>query len=177
MDSPVSKPSSGPQRLHLRTRLALALVLVFVPVFALVVYTHIEALNERRDSKVQELATVDQTLAASFDGFARDLEAFSQSTTLTLATVLSQGADFSQNPAGLNQYFKDLSTSYNVRSIFVTGLDGKVLGGTDSNVGFDVSDRPYFAALKSGTGLRLVGRARRHADRADDSGLRTQRPL
>ncbi|HEX5370624.1 MAG TPA: ATP-binding protein [Dehalococcoidia bacterium] len=144
--------SNQRKRLHLRTRLALALILVFIPVFALVVYTHIEALNDRRDSKVTELSTVDQTLAASFDGFARDLESFSQSTSLTLSTVLSSGAQFDtpESQQSLNHYFKDLATSYNVRSIFLTDLNGTVVGGTSGNTGASVADRDYFKALKSG---------------------------
>src|SRR5438309_1025604 len=65
---------------RLRTRLALAIVVVFMPITALVMVSHIENLNDRRDSRLKSLQTLGQTVAASVDGFARDLESFSIAT-------------------------------------------------------------------------------------------------
>src|SRR3954453_17936065 len=65
---------------RLRTRLALAILVVFMPITALVMVTHIENLSDRRESRLKSLQTVGQTVAASVDGFARDLESFSVAT-------------------------------------------------------------------------------------------------
>lgn len=136
------------QHWRLRTRLALGILLVFLPVFLLVLVIHLEALRDRRDSRVESLLTIDETLAASIDGFARDLETFSQSAAITLAQATEAGVPLTQQSFG--RYFQELATSYKVRSIFITDLDGKVLAGTAGNVGFDVSSRTYFKALKGG---------------------------
>jgi len=132
----------------LRTRLTIGLVAVFIPVFALILYIHLEALHDRRESRVQNLVTVDQTLAASIDGFARDLATFTQSAAITLGEGSSAGVPLTQQTYGT--YFQHLASSYNVRSIFVTDFNGKILAGTSGNVGFDISTRSYFQALKGG---------------------------
>ena len=53
---------------RLRTRLALAILVVFMPITALVMVSHIENLSDRRDSRLESLQTVGQTVAASVDG-------------------------------------------------------------------------------------------------------------
>jgi GAF domain/Cache domain len=144
-----SEPAAGDiRRWRLRTRLALVMFFVFIPIFTLVVLTHISALKERRESRVESLKTLDQSIAASVDGFAQDLQSFAKSASITLTEASAAGFPISQENFG--PYFVDLANSYNVRSIFVTDLNGRVIAGTTGNVGFDVSNRPYFATLRSG---------------------------
>ncbi len=128
--------------------MSIALLLVFLPIFSLVVYTHLEDLHERRESRIKSLQTVDETVAASLDGFARDLETFATSASITLSTAAAAGIHLDQTTFG--GYFSDLAASYNVRSVFITDLQGRVLAGTSGNVGFDVSTRPYIQKLQAG---------------------------
>ncbi|HEX5139651.1 MAG TPA: ATP-binding protein [Dehalococcoidia bacterium] len=133
---------------RLRTRLALALLAVFIPIFILVALGHLENLNERRQTKVEALASIDKTVAASMEGFAVDLETFSQSAAITLGQASDRGTALNQDNFG--GFFTTLAQTYNVRTIFITDLDGRVLAGSTGNVGFDISSRPYFLALKGG---------------------------
>jgi signal transduction histidine kinase len=132
----------------LLARLAIATVIVFVPIFALVAVTHFENLEERRETSVENLAALDHTIAASLNGFARDLQTFTESAASSLAASAEAGLPLDQTTFGA--YFSDLARSYNVRSIFLTDLEGRVAAGTSGNVGFDVSSRGYFQALKGG---------------------------
>src|SRR5207248_9759664 len=109
----------------LRTRLALALLVVFIPVFVLIIYSNRHALKDRRDSRVDSLATIGQTIAAVVDGFTRDLQSFALSISLTLGEAADANIPITQETFG--PYFQDLTKAYGVRSIFVTGLDGRVL--------------------------------------------------
>src|SRR3989304_2242048 len=59
---------------RLRTRLSLALVALFVAIAVLVVVSHYERLSDIRESRVENLETVNETLAEVVDGFARDPE-------------------------------------------------------------------------------------------------------
>src|SRR4051812_19368802 len=137
-----------PRLSRLRTRLGIALLAAFVPIFLLIVLAHREELSDRRESRIQSLEAINQTIAASLDGFARDLATFSQSAGITVALTADGGAALNQNTLG--PYFVQLAQTYGVRSIFITGEDGRVLAGTAGNVGFDVSARPYFQELRAG---------------------------
>src|SRR5688500_15347524 len=97
-------PRAGAPRLwRLRTRLAAALLIACVPIFVLTLVTHIEALEERRDARVEAMLGIDQTVAASLGGFATDLEVFAETTAITLRLASDAGTQFSQQNVG--QYF------------------------------------------------------------------------
>ncbi len=143
-DSATAEAKRGPWKL--RTRLGIALLIVFMPMSLLIVLSHLEHLRDRRESKVESFETISETLAASLDGFTRDLESFTLSTAISLS---ESSAPLTQDQLG--PYFKDLSDSYGVlRSIFITDVDGRVVAGTTGNVGYDVSNRDYFLALRGG---------------------------
>jgi signal transduction histidine kinase len=142
----VSRAPQKPWRM--RTRLGIALLLVFAPMSLLVILSHIEDIRDRRHSKVESFRTIDDAIAASIDGFARDLESFTLSTAISLGE-LSATQDLNQETVG--PYFKDLFNSYGVlRSIFLTDLSGKTVAGTAGNTGFDLSGRDYIKAMQSG---------------------------
>lgn len=149
----MSQPSESdlPRRRpwRLRTRLALALLAVFIPISILLIVTHLENLDERRTSRVENFRTISETIAALIDGFARDMESLALSTTITLGEVPPEAA--ANNPA-LQPYLAHLAESYgNLRTIFITDLDGRVLtGSTGEGNGTDLSSRNYIAALKEG---------------------------
>jgi signal transduction histidine kinase len=147
-DRVAGEVSKGHRPWSLLARLAIATVIVFVPIFALVAVTHFENLEERRESSVENLAALDHTIAASLDGFARDLQTFTESAASSLAASAEAGLPLDQ--ATFGAYFGDLARSYNVRTIFLTDLEGRVVAGTSGNVGFDVSSRGYFQTLKGG---------------------------
>ena len=90
----------------------------FHPDFSLVIYTHIEDLQDRRESRIKSLQTVDETIAASIDGFARDLETFATSAAITVSTAVNAGVK--PDEAAFGSYFSQLAASYNVRTIFIT---------------------------------------------------------
>jgi signal transduction histidine kinase len=140
----------------LRTRLALALLAVFVPVSILVFVSHLENLEDQRQQRAESLGTIGETIAAVVDGFSRDLESFSLSTSITLSEIASLPPSDSGQTAfrqeTLGPYFAHLSESYGIlRAIFVTDLDGRVLASDsgESN-GLDLSGRSYIQALKNG---------------------------
>ena len=91
---------------RLRTRLALAILVVFMPITALVMVSHIENLSDRRDSRFKSLQTVGQTVAASVDGFARDLESFS------VATASAFGDSDALTQAEVGPYLAQVQKSY-----------------------------------------------------------------
>lgn len=141
---------------RLRTRLALALLAVFAPIAILVVVSHLENLNEQRDQRAENVGTIGETIAALVDGFARDLESFSLSTSITLGQVVSSAppeaatAAFRQESFG--PYFTNLKDTYGIlRAIFVTDLQGRVLvSDTGQGNGTDLSSRDYIKALQAG---------------------------
>lgn len=134
--------------LSLRSRLALALAAAFLAVFAVILATHLETLDERQGSRAENLASINQTLAAQVDGFSKDLETFAQAVAITVGQATDGGAPVTQ-PV-YERYLGELAASYNVRSVFLVDDDGIVLAGANANVGFDVSSRPYFQRLKGG---------------------------
>src|SRR3954469_12217869 len=127
---------------RLRTRLALAILVVFMPITALVMVSHIENLSDRRESRLKSLQTVGQTVAASVDGFARDLESFSVATASAFG---DPAAPLTQ--ADIGPYLANVQQSYGsvLRSVFVTDPTGKVIasGAGAGAVGTDLSTRPY----------------------------------
>ena len=142
-------PPVAPRPWRLRTRLALALMAVFIPISIVIIASHFENLNERRDSRIDSLETISETVAAIINGFANDLESYSLSTSRTLALVPSTSL---YDNSSLDPYLKDLADSYgNLRSIFLTDASGVVIASSLSQgVGTDLSSRPYIAALMSG---------------------------
>jgi signal transduction histidine kinase len=134
---------------RLRTRLALALLAVFIPISAVLVASHLENLNERRDSRIESLQTISETVAAIVDGFANDLDSYTLSTSTTFALVPGSSL---YNNAGLDPYLKSLADNYgNLRTIFLTDENGVVIAAsTSQGAGTNLSARPYMVALRSG---------------------------
>jgi signal transduction histidine kinase len=134
---------------RLRTRLALALLGVVIPVSVLLVLSYLEDLNDRRDTRVESFQAISETVAASIDGFSRDLESFTLSTSITLGQVAGT-VPFDQSTTG--PYFQRLLDSYGIlRYIFLTDLNGRVVvSNTGESDGFDLSSRSYIKALQSG---------------------------
>jgi signal transduction histidine kinase len=132
---------------RLRTRLALALLIVIVPLSALVVASHRENLSERRDQRVESLEEISQTIAAIVDGFTRDLERFSLATAITL-----QAANAEYNQDNVGPYFKSLTDAHGLlRAIFLTDTSGSVIASDSGEMnGFDLSGRNYIQALQEG---------------------------
>src|SRR5215207_125301 len=134
---------------RLRTRLALAILVVFMPITALVMVTHIENLADRRESRLKSLQTVGQTVAASVDGFARDLESFSVATASAFGD-----ADRPLAQAEVGPYLANVQQSYGkvLRSVFITDTSGRVVasGAGPGAVGTDLSMRPYVKSLQAG---------------------------
>jgi signal transduction histidine kinase len=133
---------------RLRTKLIVALALVFLPILLLVSLSHLQDLEDRRASRAESLSSIDKTVAASLDGFAQDLETLSESAAITLGLAAEAGVPLNQDNFG--SYFATLATTYGARSIFITDLDGRVIAGSQGNVGFDVSQRPYLVGLREG---------------------------
>jgi signal transduction histidine kinase len=136
----------------MRTRLTLALLAFFVPLTALLVLSHLQNQDERREQRLESFQTIDETISAVVDGFTRDLETLSLSATVTLGL---SGAD----PASLNtptatDWLRQIQESSGVlRTIFITDLNGRVTAasnGDPSSVGVDLSSRPYIKALQGG---------------------------
>jgi signal transduction histidine kinase len=145
----------SPSTWRLRTRLMIWLLLVFVPVAALLVYTHLEDLQDSHDARVESYAAIGETTASVVDGFARDIE------TLTLTAgqryshdgVTSQG--LGADPAAFQSsqsFLARLSQDHgNLRAIFITDTNGVVLSeATGTLIGRDFSSREHIKALQSG---------------------------
>ena len=128
--------------------------MLFVAVFALIAYSHFQYLNDRRDARIEDMERVNQTVAAVFDGFTRDLESFSLSTAITLGearTTIDQSVD----PAALqriDEYLGHLAESHGqLTAVFITDTAGGVVYDDDGNsFGRDLSSRPYIQALQEG---------------------------
>jgi signal transduction histidine kinase len=142
-------PPAARRPWRLRTRLALALLAVFIPISVVIIASHLENLNDRRDSRIESLETISETVAAVMNGFAGDLETYSLSTSRTLAQLPSSSL---YNNPGMDPYLQDLADSYgNLRTIFLTDANGIVVASSLSQgAGSDVSSRPYIVALRSG---------------------------
>ena len=139
---------------RLRTRLSLALVALFVAIAVLVVVSHYERLSDIRESRVENLETVNETLAEVVDGFARDLESFALSTAITLGdsrTTLGPAAS-SIEQDDLHTYLGHLVDGYSILgSIFVTDPQGRVIASNRGEMqGLDLSSQSYVKALQDG---------------------------
>jgi hypothetical protein len=126
----------------LRTRLALALLIVVGPIAALLLLSHIENLQEQRRSQVENFETIGDTLRANVDSFVRDLE--------SLSFAASVGLTGSEPPtqASAGPYLSNLRSTYgNLRSLFVTDTDGLVIASDSGTLnGTDLADRQYVTA-------------------------------
>lgn len=139
--------SPPPKRWRLRTRLALAMAAVVLPLLIVVTASHRESMAERREAQVDNSVLVARTVAGVVDGFVRDMESFS------LAAAIALGAQ--QRPFTdpiTFAYLNELNSSYElVRSVFVTDVGGRVVATRDgTNLGFDLSQRAYIRELQAG---------------------------
>jgi signal transduction histidine kinase/HAMP domain-containing protein len=142
------------RRWGLSARLTAVVVLIFVAIFAASILSHLQYRDDRKDSRVESVQQVSQTVAALFDGFTSDLEAFSLSTAITLgeADVSTDPADSAELQPEVRPYLQRLFNRYGVlRAIFVTNPDGVVvLSTSDAGIGSDLGDRGYIRALQDG---------------------------
>jgi signal transduction histidine kinase len=133
---------------RLRTRLGLALFIVFIPIAGLIVISQVENQRDRRDARVESFRTIGQTIAAVVEGFTRDLD------SLGLATTLAVGdADITLDQQTMGPYLTHIAESYGIlRGLFITDVNGKVvasMSGGDS-IGRDLSSRNYIQSLQKG---------------------------
>ncbi len=126
--------------------MALALVMVVAPIAALLVISHLQNLQAQRRSQVQNIAALGDSLTASVDGFARDLESVSFAASIALA----DGNPITQQSDGT--YLRNLRDNYGSLSlVFVTDLNGKVLASEPQDLtDIDVSADKYVKALQAG---------------------------
>src|SRR6266516_1742106 len=101
---------------RLRTRLGLALFIVFIPIAGLIAISQVENQRDRRDARVESFRTIGQTIAAVVDGFTRDLD------SLGLATTLAVGdADIALDQQTMGPYLTHIAESYGIlRGLFIT---------------------------------------------------------
>jgi signal transduction histidine kinase len=152
-----TNPAAGQQSgkpWRLRTRLAIGLAILFVAIFGMIAYSHLQYLNDRRDARIESMERVSETIAASLDGLTHDLESFSLSTAITLGEVRLQINDSVTPEArqNVNNYLQHLFESHGLlRSMFITDTNGIVVFDNDGDSnGLDLSDRTYIQALQSG---------------------------
>lgn len=142
------------RRWGLSARLTAMVVIIFVAIFAVSILSHIQYRDDRKESRVESVQQVGQTVAALFDGFTSDLEAFALSTAITLgeANVSTDPADSAELQPNVGPYLQHLFESYGVlRAIFITNPDGLVvLSNSDVGLGTDLGDRRYIQELQSG---------------------------
>ena len=129
----------------LRTRLALALLIVVGPIAALLLLSHVEGLQEQRRSQVENFEAIGDTLRTSVDSFARDLESLS----FAASVGLSNGTP---TQASAGPYLANLRSTYgNLRALFITSTSGVVLASDDGTLdGTFLADRDYVRALQAG---------------------------
>ena len=130
----------------LRTRLALALLIVVGPIAALLLLSHIESLQEQRRSQVENFQAIGDTLRANVDSFVRDLE------SLTFAASVGLAGNDVPSQASAGAYLANLRSTYgNLRALFVTNLAGTVIASDSGELnGRLLADRPYVSALREG---------------------------
>ena len=130
----------------LRTRLALALLIVVGPIAALLLLSHIEGLQEQRRSQVENFQAIGDTLRANVDSFVRDLE------SLTFAASVGLAGNDVPSQASAGAYLANLRSTYgNLRALFVTNLAGTVIASDSGELnGRLLADRPYVSALREG---------------------------
>src|SRR5665811_691995 len=75
---------------RLRTRLGLALLVVFLPIALLIGISQVENQRDRRNARVDSFRTIGQTIAAVVDGFTRDLDGLGLATTLAMSDTNTQ---------------------------------------------------------------------------------------
>jgi signal transduction histidine kinase len=145
----------NPSTWRLRTRLMIGLLLVFLPVAGLLLYSHLEDLQDSHDARAESYASIGETTAAVVDGFAKDIETL----TLTAAQRYGQdgvtGASLRADPAAFESsqsFLGRLSQDQrSLRAIFITDTNGVVISeGTGTLLGRDLSSRDYIRALQSG---------------------------
>src|SRR5688572_17075897 len=108
---------------RLRTRLALALLAVFLPIAALLFFSHLEDLNDRRDARIQSIDTIGNTMSAVIASFVSDLETLGVATAGGLAARDSEIDQQTTEPL-----LQDImSTSPTLRAIIITDPSGRVL--------------------------------------------------
>ncbi len=131
----------------LRTRLALALLIVVGPIAALLLLSHIEGLQDQRRSQVESFQTIGDTLRANVDSFARDLESLSFAASVSLSSEQMP----TQSSAG--SYLANLNNTYgNLRAIFITTTSGVVVASDSGSLnGERLGDRDYVRALEDGS--------------------------
>jgi signal transduction histidine kinase len=145
----------SPSTWRLRTRLVIGLLLVFVPVAALVVYTHLEDLQDSHDARAESYAAIGETTASVVDGFAHDIETLTLSAGqryshdgLTSQSLRADTAAFQSSQSFLAGLSRDHG---NLRTIFITDTNGVVISdATNTDIGTDLSSREYITALKNG---------------------------
>src|SRR4051812_47108943 len=101
--------------LRLRTRLGLALFVVFLPIAILIGISQVENQRDRRDARVESFRTIGQTIAAVVEGFTRDLD------SLGLATTLAVGdANITLDQQTMGPYLTHIADSYGIlRGLFI----------------------------------------------------------
>jgi signal transduction histidine kinase len=136
---------------RLRTRLAVALAALFIPLSALVILTHFETRDDQRRARVEAIEALNDTIAAVVDGFSKDLESFTLSIAITTADATRGDTSLIQQQA-FGPYFDHLMQSYGLlRALFITDLSGKVIASqSPPSTGVDLSARPYIQALQGG---------------------------
>jgi len=140
---------------RLRTRLAVSLLAVFIPLAALLVLSHFETRQERRDAEVANLETISQTIAATVDGLTRDLETLTLAISLTYqeAGITRQSFESPAVQQSSQTYLRHLVDNYGIlRTIFVTDTNGTVLSSSSGEgVGTNLASRDYIKALQAGS--------------------------
>jgi len=141
-------------RLTLTARLTLLALLTLVPLLVLVVLADLEERDSRRDAAEAEARTFTQNVAASLDGFARDIDAYLS------AAALQIGGDrdgISHQHTG--PYLQQLMRRYpNVDSLIILDREGRIIATDDQDAtGVDLSYRPYFIALNEGAAQTWSG--------------------
>src|SRR5215471_8452965 len=107
---------------RLRTRLGLALFIVFIPIAGLIAISQVENQRDRRDARIESFRTIDQTIAAVVDGFTRDMDSLGLATTLALGDT-----NVSLDQPTMGPYLTHVAESYGIlRGLFITDLNGRV---------------------------------------------------
>jgi len=127
---------------------------VFIPLGALLVLSHIETRDERRDAEVSNLETISRIIAATVDGLTRDLETLTLAITLTYEEAGITPQSF-QSPAlqqSSQEYLRHLVDNYGIlRTIFITDANGTVLSSSSGEgIGTNLTSRDYVKALQNG---------------------------
>jgi signal transduction histidine kinase len=123
------------------------MVAVIIPLQVIVILSHRENLNERREAQIDHTTLVAQTVGGVVEGFVRDLESFALAAGIALG-----GQERPFDEPRTYGYLDFLTRSYGIlRTVFVTDLEGRVVSTPEGdNLGFDLSDAPYIAPLQQG---------------------------